>query len=241
MAGAESDEEIDETVEAVVATKSMPAEDMIQALLFNLYINSFHVTGITTFVSWFLHKHNGIAYGDFYDQFYNYMQQDPWFANEIAEAKSYYETWVRDGKIGHPNIGETIEISGLNLHYRIAINIYHKNLREHVLSKLRNFVDENYTVETNMLDQLFKLQDLYFIDYNKISNYPQAANFDYDFINYLISDSELNTSATYKFEYRGNPQDDLEFFCELIYYARRGQWTKARIYTVGQETVSIDE
>jgi Radical SAM superfamily len=240
MAGAEVDEEIAETVEAVVETKTLPADDMLAALMFNLYINSFHVTGITTLVSWFLYKNQGVAYSDFYDAFYNYMQQDAWFANEIAEASDYYKTWVRDGKIGHPNIGETIEISGLNLHYRIAINIYHGAQREHVLSKLRDFVDQNYTLDTKIKDQLFKLQDLYFIDYNRIDQYPMTQQFDYDFVNYLVADAELYKPADYRFEYRG-AKDSLEFFCEHIYYARRGQWTKARIYTVGQDTASIDE
>jgi len=241
MAGAEAKEEIDETVEAIVATKSMPAEDMLQALLFNLYINSFHVTGITTLVSWFLYRNQGVSYSDFYDKFYDYMMQDPWFVNEINEARGYYEAWVRDGKIGHPNIGETIEISGLNLHYRIAINIYHKNLRQHVLGKLRDFVDLNYTLDAGLADQLFRLQDLYFVDYYKIADYPQTVQFDYDFINYLIAGSELDRAVEYRFEYRGYPKESLEFFCELIYYARRGQYTKARIYTVGQESASIDE
>ena len=241
LAGAEAEEEIAETVEAVIATKSMPADDMMKALLFNLYINSFHVTGITTFISWFLYKHKGIAYQDFYDKFYNYMIQDPWFANEIAEARAYYQSWTQNGLINHPNIGETIEINGLNLHYRIAINIYHKNLRGHVLCKLRDFVDTNYTVDVDMLDQLFKLQELYFVDHPKIATYPHTAAFDYDFVNYLIADSELIKPVEYRFEYRGYPKESLEFFCELLYYARRGQHSKARIYTVGQENASIDE
>jgi len=243
LAGSEQQEEIDETVEAVIATKSMPAADMIEALLFNLYINSFHVTGITTFISWFLYQNQGIAYSDFYDNFYSFMTQDPWFAKEIAEARQYYQAWTYNGEIGHPNIGNTIEISGLNLHYRIAINIYYRSkpLRLHVMRLLRKYVDQTYTLDQDITDQLFKLQNCYFVDHAKISTYPQTVQFDYDFVNYLIAGSELKRPVEYRFEYRGHPQETLENFCELLYYARRGQHSKARIYTVGQETVSIDE
>ena len=45
-----------------------------------------NVTGITTFIPWFLHKHMGVDYADFYSKFYDYMMQDAWFANEINES-----------------------------------------------------------------------------------------------------------------------------------------------------------
>jgi len=245
LAGGEVDEEIAETVEAVVATKSLPEEDMLAALMFNLYINSFHVTGITTFVSWFLHKHQGVGYEEFYDKFYNYMMQDPWFANEIAEAKQYYINWMQHGAISHPNIGESIEISGLNLHYRIAINFYYhaETVRPHVYAKLREFVDNNYATDQHLMDELFRFQQHYLIDYPQRGNYPQTVKFDYDFVNYLIADKQLHNPTEYKFEFRGFMNDSLESFCELIYYARRGQFTKARVYTIGETSglPSIDE
>ena len=233
LAGAEEDEEIAETVEAVVATKTMSRHDMIEALCFNLYINTFHVTGISTFVSWFLHKHHGVEYREFYGNLYVYLMQDAWFKKEMEEARDYYEKWTHNGAIEHPNINNSIEISGLNLHYRAAINIYVNSLRSHVFDLLHKFIQDRYALDQKIQQELFQLQQLFFIDFDQISQYPQIVKFNYDFVNYLIADSELENSVEYQFEYRGTPNHNIEFFCEMIYYGRRNQWTKARITTVG--------
>jgi hypothetical protein len=192
-----------------------------------------------------LHKHQGIGYEDFYDKFYAYMMQDTWFANEIEEARQYYINWMKQGSIAHPNIGNSIEISGLNLHYRIAINFYYNatTIRPHVYAKLREFVDANYPLDQHILDELFRFQQHYLIDYPKRESYPETVEFDYDFVNYLIADKPLNNTVEYRFEFRGFVRDSLDTFCESIYYARRGQFTKARIYTIGETHgfASIDE
>jgi len=236
MAGAEMDEEISETVNVVVATKHLPVEDMISALMFNMYINTFHVTGISTFVSRFIRKYKGESYDNFYTKFYDFMMEDPWFAAEIEETRSYYEKWAIDGEIRHPLIGETIEINGLNLHYRMAIKIYHNRdmLRPHIMNLLRKFVDQTYAIDPDIADELFKLQELYFIDFSEVTSYPKQISFSYDFVNYLLVDSKLENPVEYLFEYRGNLTESLELFCELIYYSRRGQLTKSRITTIGQ-------
>lgn len=237
MAGEEIEEEIKEIVHAIVSTKHLPLDKMQEALMFNLYINTFHVTGITTFAARFLHKYLGEEYSTFYEKLYDYLMQDPWFKNEIEEAKIYYERWTKDGAIKHPNIGESIEVSGLNLHYRIAINIYHQSerLRPHVQKLVNTFIKETYQIDNNILEELFKLQDLYWIDFPERNNYPKEVEFNYDFVNYLLVDAQLENKVKYKFEYRGFANETREVFCELIYYARRGQFTKARITTIGQQ------
>lgn len=245
LAGAEQNEEIEETVNAIISTKSMPASDLIDAMMFNLFINTFHITGISTFVARFINKYKGEEYSDFYQKFYDYIIQDHWFRNEIEESRGFYENWTKDGKIDHPRIDDTVEISGLNLHYRVAINIYLKSetLRPHVMKLLRTFVDTNYDIDAHMLNELFKLQDLYFVDYYQRNSYPMTVDFDYDFVNYLLKDDPLVNGVQYRFEFRGFKRDSLSVFCELLYYARRGQFSKARIYTIGQTDgrASIDE
>lgn len=245
LSGSSIDEEIVEGVNTVIATKSMPMDDMVKALVFNAYVNTVHVNGMTTFISRFLYKKHKIEYKEFYEKLYEVLLSDMWFKNQLDEVESYYKNWLENGKIDHPFLEGNIEINGLNLYQRISINLYlnSKTIRPHLQKLIRGFVETCYGhfFSEDMLNELLKLQDLYFIDYDKVLEYPIIKKLKYDFVNYLIDDKPLDREVEYKFEFRGfGHVDTVHTFCEMLYYARRGQFSKARIVTLtefGQEEV----
>jgi hypothetical protein len=107
-------------VDVVVSTKDIPREMMLDTLVWNSFIQTFHINGLTTYISRYLAKAHGIDYSEFYDAFYEWIQQDQWFKEQFAETRSYFKNWTIDGRINHPKIGN-IEVFGWNLVHLVQL------------------------------------------------------------------------------------------------------------------------
>jgi len=228
MSGSYNYDELQEAVEVVTATKDMPFEDMLDSQVFSWYINTFHINGLTTYISRFLQKKHNIDYEEFYNRFFDFLQNDPWFIKESTELRHYYRNWMTDGKINHPNISN-IEVHGWNIVHRATLNIHADRKYEYVFNLIDKFVKTTFEFDSDLLEQLIKFQRYFVIDYDKISQYPIELKFDYDFLGYIQNNSELDTPVTYTFKFFEDKNITIERFLENIYFSRRRNFGKAWI------------
>jgi tRNA A37 methylthiotransferase MiaB len=226
LVGTYNEHEVKEGIEVIVSTKDMPREQMIEAQVWSWFINTFHINGITSYISRFLYKHNDIEYKDFYEKLFEYISHDEWFNKEIKRIAEHYTNWTMDGKIDHEPI-QGMEIHGWNLIHSTVINLHAENKHGHVIDLLERFLNESYDLPKDLVDQLVTLQRLFLIDYNDIANYPKVVTLDHDIIGYVQDSADVNDSATYEFDFPEDKVMSLQRFCEQIFFARRRNFGKA--------------
>ena len=230
MSGSYNYNELQECVEVVTGTKDMPTEEMLDSQTFSWFMQTFHINGLTTYISRFLHKNAGIDYSVFYDKLWNYLITDPWFVQECKELRQYYTNWMTDGKINHPNISN-IEVHGWNIIHRTTLNMHLNRKYDYVFDLIEKFVMSEFNIEHDCLTQLLQFQRNYVVDYDRISQFPYTVNFDYDFLGYMLDNSELKTTVTYKFDFHESKDISLDRFLENIYFGRKRNFGKAVITT----------
>lgn len=226
MSGSYNYDELQESVEVVISTKDLPFEDMLDSHIFSWYINTFHINGLTTYISRILNKKHGVEYSEFYDKLYEYIKDDPWFKQEHDEVKQYYRNWMTNGNIDHPNISN-IEVHGWNIVHRATLNLHANRKYEYVFDLITRFVKDTFNFEGKFLDQIIQFQKSFVINYDNISNYPMVMNFDYDFLGYLQDDTQLESPTKYKFDFLESKDITIERFLENIYFSRRRNFGKA--------------
>jgi len=226
MSGSYNFDELKESVEVVISTKDMNTDDMLEAHAVSWFLNTFHINGLTTYISRFLNASRGIDYKIFYDSLYEYIKSDQWFEFERADIKKYYENWMLEGSINHPDISN-IEVHGWNLVHRTTLNIHADQKYNYVFDLIDKFVKTNF--DCDEIDQLLEFNRLFVIDYYNIKKYPIIKTFDYDFLGYIQGGSPLNVTTEYKFDFREDKNISKERFLENIYFSRRRNFGKAWI------------
>ena len=82
LVGTYNEHELKEGIEVIISTKDLPIDKMIEAQVFSWFQNTFHINGITNYISRVLFK-QGIEYSEFYDKLFDFIQKDHWFNNEM--------------------------------------------------------------------------------------------------------------------------------------------------------------
>ena len=228
MSGSYNYNELQECVEVVTGTKDMPTEAMLDSQVFSWFMQTFHINGLTTYISRFLHKNAGIDYSVFYDKLWNYLQIDPWFIKERDELRLYYSNWMMDGKINHPNISN-IEVHGWNIIHRTTLNMHLDRKYDYVFNLIEKFVTTEFDLDPNCLLQLLQFQRNYVVDYDSIPTFPYTTSFDYDFLGYILDNKPLKSNVHYKFEFHESKDITLDRFLENIYFGRKRNFGKSCI------------
>lgn len=226
MSGSYNYNELQECVNVVISTKDMSMEEMLDSQVFSWFVQTFHINGLTTYISRFLHKNLGIDYSEFYDKLWNYLIEDIWFIQECEELKQYYRNWMTDGKINHPNISN-IEVHGWNIIHRTTLHMHRDRMYDHVFNLIEQFVSNTFNLDQKCKNQLLQFQRNYVIDYDSISNFPYIQKFDYDFLNYILDDAMLDTPVDYKFDFLESKDISLDRFLENIYFGRKRNFGKS--------------
>jgi len=228
MSGSYGDVDMDECVDVVVGTKDIPREMMLDTLVWNSFIQTFHINGLTTYIARYLAKAHGIDYSEFYDNLYKYIESDEWFQKQFDETRSYFRNWTTDGRINHPRIGN-IEVFGWNLVHRTTLYMQQQQKINHVFDIIDSFVRTTYTIDSNTLNQLLQFQRNYVIDYKDLPALPIQQKFDYDFLGYLLDDADINTPCMYQFDSVEDKTMGMDRFLENMYFARKRNFGKTTI------------
>jgi putative methyltransferase len=231
MSGSYNTNELKESVEVVTSTKDMPFEDMLDSQMHSWFLQTFHINGLTTYLSRFLYKNNNVDYKEFYESLWNFLQQDPWFQEEINAVRKYYTNWMTSGHINHPNISN-IEVHGWNIVHRTTLSIHTEKKYDYVFDLIEKFAFLNFDLDKSLLAQILKFQRSYVINYDTISRFPYSLSFDFDFLGYLQDDAELHCKTEYKFDFIEDKTMSLDRFLENIYFYRKRNFGKAIITKV---------
>jgi hypothetical protein len=98
-----------------------------------------------------------------------------------------------------------------------------------VFNIIDNFVRTTYTIDSNILEQLLQFQRNYVIDYKDLPALPIKQTFDYDFLGYLLDNSDIATSCVYQFDTGEDKTMSIERFLENMYFGRKRNFGKTTI------------
>jgi hypothetical protein len=228
LCGANNEHDLEEGVEIIKSTRDLPYADMLEAILFTWYMNTFHINGLSNVISRFANKHAGVDYKDFYEDLYRYLLTDPWFNQQMSETKAYYEEWFTNGSITHPKIGTT-DVYGMNLGQRTSIAIHAENQYNNVFSLLENYYRQKFPEHEKYIDDLFTVQKNYYIRYDEIANYPKTLTIRNNILGYIQNNDALESTTEYFFEFYEDKSMSLTRFCESLWFGRRRNFGKAYV------------
>ena len=231
FSGSYSNEHVEESIDIITGTKDMPWDKMLDAQIFSWFINTFHINGLSTMLSRFVHKYQGVNYRDFYQDLFDYIQQDPWLHSEQEQVRQFYTNWMTTGQIKHPSFG--IEIHGWNLIHRTILNLHVERQYDHIFDLLEKFM-ARYNLPKELLDSIMSLQRRYLVAYESINTYPSTLDLDYNIWEYLTFNQDLVKQPTsYCLEFPEDKTMSFSKFLELFYFARRRNFGKATIDRIG--------
>jgi radical SAM superfamily enzyme YgiQ (UPF0313 family) len=228
MSGSYGDVDLNESIDVVVSTKTIPRETMLDTLVWSSFVQTFHINGLSTYIARYLAKNQNIDYSEFYEDLYAWVQQDPWFQRQFAETRSYFENWMTKGRIDHPRIGN-IEVFGWNLMHRTTLYMVKDKMINYVFESLDKFMSTHYNVDSAVKDQLLQFQRNYVIDYRDLGSYPVTKTFDYDFLGYIQDDAELANTTVYQFDTAEDKTMSEDRFLENMYFGRKRNFGKTAI------------
>jgi radical SAM superfamily enzyme YgiQ (UPF0313 family) len=228
MSGTTQYDEIVEGVEVVRSTRQMPYVDMISALEFSWFINTFHIRGLTTWLSRFAQVQAGIDYRDFYDRLYVWIQRDAWWRQQIEEIRHYSDQWLTQGRVNHPLING-ITVNGVNLGDRTGIVIALERKYDAIYVMLRDFYHDLLPQHDTYADDLFRVQENYLVKWEQIKDYPLQIDLDHDIVGSIQGTADLHRGASYRFGFLEDTNMTLATFCENLWYGRRRGFGKAMI------------
>lgn len=230
-----SDEEIYESLPIVVATNHMPLEDMVMANLWNWFFFTFHVLGLSNFVSEYFEREGVMKYEDFYQGLFEIVSNDPIMKYELDIKREQIYNWLTTGK----DQSETmfgLRLEGIKLYnYGTACKIHiDNNLKNHV-----QYIVSEYTkkIEDNHItSSLLEFQQKYLIDLHNLDSYPQKLTFEYNWLEYFIHKIpvEVRTNELI-FDSKANEEthrSSITSRAEFIWFKRRVAFGMASINTV---------
>jgi len=228
MSGSYGDVDLNESIDVVVSTKTIPRETMLDTLVWSSFIQTFHINGLSTYIARYLAKHQDIDYSEFYEDLYAWVQKDLWFQLQFIETRSYFENWMTKGRIDHPRIGN-IEVFGWNLMHRTTLYMVKDKMINYVFESLDKFLSNHYNIDSQVKRQLLQFQRNYVIDYRDLKSLPITQEFDYDFLGYILDNTELENSTVYQFATTESPSMSEDRFLENMYFGRKRNFGKTTI------------
>jgi len=225
LVGTYNEHELKEGIEVIVSTKDMPRDDMVEAQVFSWFMNTFHINGITNFISRYLYK-QGVEYEEFYGKLLEHIRIDPWFNSEIDRIKEHYRRWTDNGLIDHDPI-QGMEIHGWNLIHSTMINLHGQGKHKHVFEVVEEFMRDNFELDEHILQELLNIQKKFVVNHAQINEYPLIVKSNLDIIGYIQHNSDLNIPSSYEFDFPEDKTMSLQRFCEQIFFARRRNFGKS--------------
>ena len=227
MEGSNNEDELKESITLVKSTSSLSNEQMLDAQVWSWFITTFHVNGLTNWISRFLKKYKHISYETFYEKLYQHLEKFSWLDQERNKVSKHYTDWMNNGKIDYC-VNNNINIHGWNLIHSTLINLQHSNQFDNLYSFLHKFILE-FDLEDSVAQDLIQFQKNYVINYNDILSYPKIVNTKYNFLGYIKEGTVLLDPSQYQFDYVENKELTFQQYCEHLFFSRRKNFGKALI------------
>lgn len=226
ISGSYDNDEVEEFIDVVVGTSSLPREKMLDVMTWNSFIQCFHVNGMTSYIARFMAK-QGMDYSEFYDKFYQRLNLDPWWQVRFAETRQLYKDWIEQGRV-HSHVGG-IDIPGWNLYNRLTLLAHAEDYLDQTYQIIEDFVSE---LLPQYAQQLVKFQKSFALTHPRLKNLPEVVEFDYDFLGYLSENKNLQSPVKYQFDTAEDKNMSPKMFLENFYFGRKRNFGKATVAQV---------
>jgi len=226
MSGSYSNGEVEESIEVVVGTRDIPRSKMLDLMIWNSFIQTFHINGLCNYIARFLAR-RGTDYSVFYQQLWDAVQKDPWWQQQFDQTRILYSNWIQNGRVENSVAG--IEVPGWNLHNRLTLMVNAERRHSEIYQLIHRVVEH---FEPHYAQQLIKFQRCTVIDYEQLSQLPCRQQFDWDFLGFLVHDTELDRAMCYEFSTTEDPNMSFAMFLESFYFGRKRNFGKTKIAQV---------
>jgi hypothetical protein len=221
----DQDQEILESINVITENSTFSNYDMIQAVIFNWFIITFHSGGFTNFYSRYLNHKKISSYKAFYNEFFDFISKDQWVNAEIKELESMYNMWLDQGTLSGTTING-VAITGWNLWYKSLFKISASEEISIHLQKLSLDFFNRYEINSDMA----LLQNSYPVFYHNYKTFPKAICTNNNvYSNFVLGAPLTSTSETLTFDFVDSKDYSETDFLEKIYFRRRRNFGKAHI------------
>jgi hypothetical protein len=227
MSGSYSNGEIEESMEVVVGTRDIPRDKMLNIMIWNSFIQTFHINGLTTYIARYIAS-QGIDFSEFYKKLWCYLQQDLWWQQQFAITRGLYQEWINNGRV-KSKVGD-IDVPGWNLHNQTTLLLHYENRIDQTYDAILSFMHSEFNI--SCAKQLVEFQRATIINHGKLSRLPCRQTFDWDFWGYLVHGNELNQTVCYEFDTSEDKTMSPRMFLENFYFGRKRNFGKAQIAQV---------
>lgn len=227
MSGSYSNGEVEESIEVVVGTRDIPREQMLDLMVWNSFIQTFHINGLSTYIARYLAS-QGTDYKEFYNKLWERLQQDTWWRDQFADTRRLYQEWIANGRVNVAVAG--IEVPGWNLHNQTTLVLHAENRIDQTYSMLKQFMLDEFDIDC--AEQLVEFQRATVVDHTSLAHLPKRESFDQDFWGFLVHGTELKQAVCYEFDTAEDKTMSPRMFLENFYFGRKRNFGKAQIAQV---------
>ena len=223
-----------EGFDVVVSTNTLPKDKMLDAMIFNWFIATTHISGTTTWIARFLRKYLDLSYEDFYTGLQEFLLQDPWVAKEQQQARDMYNNWSVKGSIGHPSVGGFV-LTGETVLYITKLKLCAEDRMEWFIDLVGAYL-QRYPLSSTLRTDLIEFQKSSVLNFKHLKQYPLLRSFEHDISGYILDDAELFNAVQLQFVYADNESRDLDMstFLQLLWYGRRRGFPVTKVRKISQ-------
>lgn len=222
--------EIEEGLDVVISTSTLPPEKMLDAMSFSWYMATTHITGLTTWFARFIKAYKGVSFEKFYTDLHAYLMTNEWFVAEQANVRQAYNNWRVNGQINYPDVGG-FKLTGETVLYKTRLQLSLDDRMNWFVDLVAKHVLDHYELAPKLWEDLVALQKASILDFRKLKEYPVQHKFDHNIVDFVMDGVTLEQPTTLEFEY--NPAEsrdiDMSTFLQLLWYGRRRQFNFTRI------------
>lgn len=225
---------VDSTPEVLLmvkSTSSMPYEHMLDAMTWNAFIFTFHISGITSYVARFLAKSGIMDYNQFYDEFYQHVLKDPWMKSQFEFIRKTYHEWFVRGEIDVPQIAN-IYMHGYFFNMWLLLTLHQQNKLSEVFDLVEACLSQLVLQDQDLIKQLIAFSRCYSMSYEQMKSMPMVRQFDYNFAGYIKNDENLYQPTVIKFDTTEDKSMTKNRFLQLIVGARKRNFGKSQVTSI---------
>jgi hypothetical protein len=210
----------------------MPYHDWIDASVFNWFIFTFHVGGLSDIVAQFYKKHYTQSYKEFYTVLLQDLEQQHWYQQWRDEIVCTLDEWLHNGRLTNLVVGE-VKIHGWLVQSLTRIKFAHD---PGMLEPWHDFLTKWLAASdlpTALQQDLARLQRQQLISLHNRSQFPQQVTLSWNIWPYIMNTAPLcNVANHLELTFPENTNTSDREFLERIHYGRRRRYGRAWIKQV---------
>lgn len=225
----DNDGPLAESIPVVYETSTMTYSDWVNASLFNWFIFTFHVGGLSNIIAKFYNRYYNLSYQEFYEWLMLDLAHEPWYQRWKNEILNTVTEWIHKGKLHNLTVSG-IKIHGWTINYITRIKIAQSPEMLDLWYKFLSAWLEKKSTESGIRNDVLTLQQHQLVFLNKRFHYPCQLSLTWNIWEYITTSVQLsNTGSVLTLSFPENSKmSDLEFL-ERIYFSRKRQFGKTWI------------